>query len=132
MSTGEPLSVVGEWLLIAYDDLDSASFLFEHKHPKPLEIICYHCQQSVEKSLKAFLISRGIEAPKLHDCGKLCGLCMAEDSAFEPFQHDCIELSLYATNTRYPSRMEMEEHNAAAALKKAAAIYSFISEHVKE
>lgn len=131
MSANEPLSVVDEWLLIAYDDLDTARFLFEHKHPKPLEIICYHCQQSVEKSLKAFLVSCGAEAPKLHDCGKICGMCIVQDSAFEPFHSDCIELSLYATNTRYPSRMEMEEHHAAAALKKAAAIYSFVSVTVK-
>jgi len=40
--------VVAEWLQIAYEDLDSAQFLFDHKHPKPLEIICYHCQQSAE------------------------------------------------------------------------------------
>jgi len=41
MNGSGPLSIVDEWLLIAYDDLDSAKFLFEHKHPKPLEIICY-------------------------------------------------------------------------------------------
>ena len=125
-----PLSIVDEWLLIAYDDLDSAKFLFERKHPKPLEIVCYHCQQSVEKSLKAFLVSRGIEAPKLHDCGKICGMCIDEDSVFEQFHHDCIELALYATNTRYPSRMELEEHNACAALQKAAVIYAFVSDYV--
>ena len=128
MSVNGPLSVVDEWLLIAYDDLDSAKFLFDHKHPKPLEIICYHCQQSVEKSLKAFLVSRGREAPKIHDCGKICGLCIDVNSAFEPFLHDCIELALYATNTRYPSRMEMEERNAVSALRKAAAIHAFVSE----
>jgi HEPN domain-containing protein len=46
---------IAEWLKIAYDDFDSALHLFNTKHPKPLEIICYHCQQSVEKALKAFL-----------------------------------------------------------------------------
>jgi len=126
----EPPNIVDEWLLIAYDDLDTASFLFEHKHPQPLEIICYHCQQSVEKSLKAYLVSRGVEAPKLHDCAKICALCIQEDDTFDVLYHDCIELTLYATNTRYPSRMELEEQNATAALKKAAAIYAFISERL--
>ena len=124
-------SIVDEWLLIAYDDLDSAQFLFMHKHPRPLEIICYHSQQSVEKSLKAFLVFRGVEAPKIHDCGKLCGMCIDEDSAFEQFHHDCIELALYATNTRYPSRMELEERNASAALEKATAIYAFVTETIR-
>jgi len=58
-------------------------------------------------------------------------MCIDVDGAFEQFHHDCIELALYATNTRYPSRMEMEEHNTAAALKKAAAIYAFVLAYVK-
>jgi len=128
----EPLDIVEEWLLIAYDDWDSAKFLFENKHPKPLEIICYHCQQSAEKSLKAFLVHCGVEAPKIHDCAKICGLCIEEDDAFESLLHDCIELALYAAGTRYPRRMELEESNARAALEKAAAIYAFVSEHIEK
>jgi HEPN domain-containing protein len=38
-----------EWLQFAYMDIDSAQFLYDNKHPRPLEIICYHCQQSAEK-----------------------------------------------------------------------------------
>ena len=45
--------IVNEWLQIAYEDYDSALYLFENKFPKPLEIACYHCQQSAEKSLTA-------------------------------------------------------------------------------
>ena len=66
------IDVVNEWLQIAYDDYDSALFLFQNKHPKPLEIICYHCQQSVEKSLKAYLCAKGIDVPKTHEVGLLC------------------------------------------------------------
>ena len=47
--------IVAEWLLASYDDYDSAKYLFDRPHKKALEIICYHCQQTVEKSLKAFL-----------------------------------------------------------------------------
>ena len=53
--------IITEWLEIAYD---TARFLFDKKHPKPLEIICYHCQQSVEKSLKAFLCANDIKITK--------------------------------------------------------------------
>ena len=38
-----------EWLRYANMDLDAAKFLFENQYPKPLEIICYHCQQAAEK-----------------------------------------------------------------------------------
>ena len=37
---------VAEWQEVAFDDYDSALYLFENKIPKPLEIICYHCQRA--------------------------------------------------------------------------------------
>ena len=46
--------LVREWLQKARQDLDSAKFLSGMK-PLPKEIIGFHCQQAVEKCLKAFL-----------------------------------------------------------------------------
>jgi len=57
------IDIVNEWLQVAYDDYDSAKFLYENKNPKPLEIICYHSQQSAEKSLKAYLCVNDIDIP---------------------------------------------------------------------
>ncbi|HBQ65195.1 MAG TPA: hypothetical protein DD727_09850 [Clostridiales bacterium] len=37
-----------EWLEYARKDLDAAKYLAT-MDPKPIEIICYHCQQSAEK-----------------------------------------------------------------------------------
>ena len=37
-----------EWFEFAKRDLESAKFLM-NMHPRPIEIICYHCEQSVEK-----------------------------------------------------------------------------------
>ena len=59
--------IVAEWLQVAYDDYDTALYLAQKPHRKPLEIICYHCQQSVEKSLKAFLCASGVEIPRTHE-----------------------------------------------------------------
>ena len=47
------LPEVKEWLDFAKMDLDAAKHLNDTFYPKPLHIICYHCQQSVEKALKA-------------------------------------------------------------------------------
>jgi len=56
---------VREWFDYADTDLASAEYLCG-MHPKPLEIICYHCQQSAEKNLKGYLIFNGIaEPPKI-------------------------------------------------------------------
>ena len=39
-----------EWLAYAKLDLGVAKHLYDKYYPKPLETICFHCQQSVEKA----------------------------------------------------------------------------------
>jgi HEPN domain-containing protein len=46
-----------EWLTHAEDDLGSAEFLL-NKKPLPIEIICFHSQQSAEKVLKGEAFSK--------------------------------------------------------------------------
>ncbi|MDR4497169.1 MAG: HEPN domain-containing protein [Candidatus Scalindua sp.] len=43
--------IAKEWFKIAETDLTSAKFL-QNMKSIPIEIICYHCQQSVEKYWK--------------------------------------------------------------------------------
>lgn len=45
------------WLDMADMDLGVAKHLMENYYPKPLEIICYRCQQAAEKAIKAVVIS---------------------------------------------------------------------------
>jgi len=47
------ISVSKEWFKYAERDLESAIFLIK-MHPVPIEIICYHCEQSAEK-IKRFI-----------------------------------------------------------------------------
>ena len=58
--------IAREWFKIAETDLSSAEFL-QSMTPVPFEIICYHCQQSVEKYLKGYLALKGEEIKKTHD-----------------------------------------------------------------
>ena len=43
-----------DWFKFALMDFATAKHVNDTMYPKPLEIICYHCQQSVEKILKDF------------------------------------------------------------------------------
>ena len=43
------------WIEFAKTDLGVAKHLDEQYYPKPLEIICYHCQQAAEKAIKAII-----------------------------------------------------------------------------
>jgi HEPN domain-containing protein len=58
--------VAKEWFKIAEADLYSAEFL-QNMQSIPIEIICYHCQQSAEKYLKGFLALNGEEIKRTHD-----------------------------------------------------------------
>ena len=46
-------SIYSEWFEFAKRDLESAKFLI-NMHPVPIEIICYHCEQSAEKIERFF------------------------------------------------------------------------------
>ena len=49
----EYLDDAKEWLSFAEADLGVAEHLNKTYHPKPLEIICFHCQQAAEKAVKS-------------------------------------------------------------------------------
>ena len=123
--------IVSEWLQTAFDDIDCAKYLFDRPHKKALEIICYHCQQSAEKSLKAFLCANDVTITKTHDTGILYQQCVDIDSSFSKFQKICEEFTIYATETRYPIRIEVDEATTERLLNQAFEIYSFVSELIK-
>ena len=52
-----------EWQRLAAMDLSTAEYL-KNMNPLPIEIICYHCQQSAEKYLKGYLVFCGMTPPK--------------------------------------------------------------------
>ena len=65
----EYLDDAKEWLSFAEADLGVAEHLNKTYHPKPLEIICFHCQQAAEKAVKSIIVLNGSQGgtPKKHD-----------------------------------------------------------------
>lgn len=55
--------LVRSWLTKAASDLKSARLLGLAEEP-PLDTAIYHCQQTAEKALKAYLVSRGLTPEK--------------------------------------------------------------------
>ena len=124
------IDIINEWLKIAYGDYDCAKFLFDNKIPKPLEIICYHCQQSAEKSLKAYLCANDMDIPKTHEVKRLCDKCFEIDNSFTVLFDECEELEVYATETRYPVRIEIDDAHTERALQQALRIYEFVTKAI--
>lgn len=46
-------SDVKEWIHFADMDVLSANYLNKIAYPKPMEIICFHCQQAAEKNAQS-------------------------------------------------------------------------------
>lgn len=63
--------------------------------------LCFHAQQAVEKSIKAILVFRGIDFPKVHSLTRLIDLLPA-DIHRSPFLIESARLTVYATVFRYP------------------------------
>jgi HEPN domain-containing protein len=75
-----------EWLRYAKSDLNTAVHMFNDVNPKETEISCYHAQQCAEKSLKAHLILKDIDPPRIHDLLELNQLCAAQKPCFSTAQ----------------------------------------------
>lgn len=105
-----------EWLEYAKNDLDSAEFLTK-KVPVPIEIICYLCQQSAEKALKAFMVEHKIEVIRTHDLGILIEKCSHVSPNFRTISRECSRLTDYAAQSRYPFVIEVEEGDMRLALR---------------
>lgn len=116
---------VQRWLERALDDLDTAQLLYTNYHPRKLEASCYHCQQSAEKALKAYLTHVGHSFKFTHDLLELCVVCGTFDEGFRNLEGDCADISHYAADARYPNKNEIDEAETRTALRKAERIVSF-------
>ncbi|HOO34301.1 MAG TPA: HEPN domain-containing protein [Thermotogota bacterium] len=114
-----------EWIEIAELDLNSAIFL-QSMIPMPVEIICYHCQQSAEKFLKAYLVRNKLRIIRTHDLTILYSKCHSIDSDFNKIMKDCIELTEYSINVRYPYHIELEVIDVEKAILSAQKIKNYI------
>ena len=65
--------LVEDWILLADKDLYASKILLKDDYPLT-NIVAFHCQQAIEKYLKAFLIENDVPLTKIHDLIKLNGL----------------------------------------------------------
>jgi len=119
-----------EWFLIADADLGSAAFL-QNMKPIPIEIICYHCQQSAEKFLKGFLASMGVEIAKTHDLPQLNIMCKALDEEFTQIEGQCLRLTDFGVMVRYPYPIDINFTDMEIALRDANEIKRFVSDKIE-
>ena len=117
-----------EWYDLAVMDLGVARHLEETYHPKPLEIICYHCQQAAEKAIKALIMYYGGEGgmPKLHDLSFLLNQIKNKVHIEDRYYDYADTLTPYGVSVRYPNELFLEERHAKEALEFSGEILSWV------
>ncbi len=88
-----------KWLIKANNDLTVAQHELQHENPIT-DVVCFHCQQAVEKFLKAFLIFKSIEPGRIHDIDYLLKRCCDIDPDF--CNRDLKDLNFFGVAIRYP------------------------------
>jgi HEPN domain-containing protein len=117
---------IQSWLTKARQDMDAAIWLLE----SPIGLfgaVGFHCQQAVEKALKAYLTWLDCSFEKTHSLVVLVGMCLDTDPNFEDLRVAAVTLTPYAVITRYPGDLpviSLEEANTAIELAHGA--YEFI------
>ena len=88
--------------------------------PSAPEDAVFHCQQAVEKALKAFLAWRDEPLQKTHDLGKLGNKAVQLDPSMERIVEEIVDLTKYAWLFRYPGDpVEPTAEEAADVLRRA-------------
>lgn len=95
-----------------------------------LDVVAFHCQQAVEKSLKAYLVARRVEFEKIHDIRRLLDMCSELDPDFEALREQTEPLSIFAVSFRYPGPAEPTRAEVESALRAAEAGVRFAFDRV--
>lgn len=69
------------------------------------EQLCFHAQQSAEKSIKAVLLKLGIDFPFTHNLQPLIDI-LPQELSENPVLAESVLLNPYAASTRYPGEFE--------------------------
>lgn len=117
------------WLRQADYDIQAAQLSLKYKF---YEWSCFQSQQSAEKALKAFLVSRGERVPRVHRVSTLYKMCEQLEPEFRDnrLEHDNLEAITFVS--RYPYAIPSEtvtphefidQEEALECLKEAQQIF---------
>ncbi len=123
-----PASEAKAWMVKAWRDLETARRAVACEPPF-YDIAVYHCQQTAEKAVKAFLIHHGKSYEKTHDIEVLVDLAREVVANFSQLADAADALTPYATRFRYPNATFAVEPQPAEyheALTHAQTIYEFV------
>ncbi len=119
----ETLAEVRAWFQKASNDLRGAEIDLA-ADPPLIEDALFHCQQTVEKSMKGFLTAHERMFRKTHDLDELGRACTAIDPTISPLVDMARDLTVFAWEFRYLEAAEVpsteEAHNALTTARSVS------------
>lgn len=105
-----------EWVEKAGGDWNAANQLNRVRNDPNYDGVCFHCQQCVEKYLKARLVEAGMSFARTHYLLVLHQLVLQAEPAWQGLQPSLISLNPFAIGYRYPD-LTATKADAKAAIK---------------
>lgn len=91
--------------------------------PPETETAAFHCQQAVEKCLKALLVAHDVDPPRAHDLELLLEMCADQGHDLTYFRTAILDLNPFAVQFRYPTEeVPPTEKEVRAGLQTAGSI----------
>ncbi len=121
------------WIKRAESDLKAVEQLLTFEDA-PTDVISFHCQQAVEKYLKAYLTLADVRVKKTPDLETILNLCAKEDDGFQALDKEGVSrLSLFAVEIRYPEEyFEPTADEAKRNYEIAREVREFVRSKLKE
>jgi len=117
------------WLVKATQDWSAVKMLMAASTPLPA-IAAFHCQQAVEKTLKAFLVYQQTPFEKVHDLRTIVRCCCESDSTFEQLLEVVEPLNIYAVVVRYPGPSDPTIEQVRRAMHAVEHTWKFVAKRL--
>jgi HEPN domain-containing protein len=122
--------IIQAWLLKAAHDLQTAQIVASHL-PDFDDTIAFHCQQSIEKALKGYLVYLEIEFKPVHDLGYLINLVGTKDDSLDPYFDKVDRVSRFAVQIRYPEQViSLTKEQIREAIELASLIIELVRNEI--
>jgi len=110
------------WIKRAEHDFKDATVFLRRQESFARKMVCFHCQQTAEKYLKAFLVLHATAFPKVHDLRRLLRLCMKFEPTLESYSDSFEILRPYSVHFEEP----IDEAEAKLAVETITNIRSVL------
>ena len=101
------LEIVREWVERGDSDFKAAKLLAQQKGLE--NQAGFHCQQAIEKLLKALLQDNNIKFTKIHDLAELLRLSNSLFPDLDEIEEDLEWLTIFSVEFRYPGETALKE-----------------------